>query len=145
MKCKICGREEIPSDYTNEKEMEDHQMCFHCNFWREMFEKDKKRLPHTWCMIDGTHYVIEPDEPNAAFQGFGGDEFHIYFKDGYEVITHNLWCQGEPNEYWRPQFPDNADFDWQWKKIGKNNYLIPKENEEIPDKLIAQEETNISM
>jgi hypothetical protein len=91
-----------------------------------MLEKDSKRAPHTCCMIDGTHYVIEPDEPNGAFQGLGGAEFHIRFKDGHEVVTHNLWCQGEPDEHWRPKFPDNADFDWQWKKIGNTNYLVPK-------------------
>lgn len=125
--CKICGKEEDPSNWINESEMREHKMCFNCNFWRDMLEKDSKRSSHTWCMIDGTHYVIEPDEPNSVFQGFGGAEFHIHFKDGYKVVTHNLWCQGEPNEHWRPKFPDNADFDWQWKKIGECNYLIPKD------------------
>ena len=126
MKCRICGTEEIPSDYSNQKEMEEHEMCFSCNFWRDMLEKDAKRPPHTWCVIDGTHYVIEPDEPNAAFQGFGGDEFNIRFNDGTVVKTHNLWCQGEPGEHWRDKFPDNATFEWQWKEINGNKYLIPK-------------------
>lgn len=127
MKCKICNKEEDTSHWINGKEMLKHQMCFNCNFWRDMLEKDSKRLPHTYCMIDGTHYVIEPDEPDATFQGFGGAKFHIRFKDGHEVITHNLWCQGEPKGYWRSQFPDTADFDWKWKNIKGNNYLIPKE------------------
>lgn len=43
------------------------------------------------------------------------------------------------------QFPNNADFDWQRKKIGNYNHLVPKKIEEIPDELIAQEETNIGM
>ena len=30
------------------------------------------------------------------------------------------------SEAWKSKFPDNADFDWQWKKIGECNYLIPK-------------------
>jgi hypothetical protein len=120
-------------------------MCFSCNFWREILEKDAKRPPHTWCMVDGTHYVIEPDDPKATFQGFGGAEFHIYFKDGYEVVTHNLWCQGEPGEYWKDKFPNNADFDWKWQKMNEISYLVPKEEEEIPDELIAYAETNIGM
>ena len=74
------------------------------------------------------------------FQGFGGAEFRIRFNDGYEVITHNLWCQGEPEGSWKEKFPNNADFDWQWKQIGNCKHLVPKE-EEIPDSLIAQAET----
>ncbi|MCR5158198.1 MAG: hypothetical protein K6D37_03635 [Prevotella sp.] len=90
MKCKICGKEEDVSHWSNQSEMEKHQMCFSCNFWRDMLEQDAKCDPHTVCMIDGTHYVIEPDEPNAAFQGFGGAEFQIEFNDGHKVITHHL-------------------------------------------------------
>lgn len=80
MKCKICGTEQDPSHWTNENEMREHQMCFSCNFWRTMLEKDTKRPSHTWCMIDGTHYVIEPDDPKSHFQGFGGAKFHIRLK-----------------------------------------------------------------
>ena len=127
-KCKICEKDIESYNYIDEvsKAMDTHQMCFNCNFWRQMLEEDSKRDPHTWCVINGTHYVIEPDNPNAAFQGFGGAEFQIEFNDGYKVITHNLWCQGEPNEHWREKFPDNARFErnWKWKKIGENQYLV---------------------
>lgn len=126
MKCKICGKEEDPSDWINHKEIEEHQMCFSCNFWRDMSERDLKRKPHTWCVIDGTHYVIEPDNPNSHFQGFGGAEFHIRFKDGHGVITHNLWCQGEPKGYWKEKFPNNARFvdNKKWKDINGVKYLL---------------------
>ena len=144
MKCIICGNEEHPEHYSNQDEMETHKMCFHCNFWREMLEKDSKRAPYTWCMIDGTHYVIEPDDPGNYFQGFGGAEFHIKFNDGHEVITHNLWCQGEPEGSWKEKFPNNANFDWQWRQIGNCRHLVPKE-EEISDSLIAQAETAMGM
>ena len=125
-KCCICGKEEDPSHWINESEMREHKMCFSCNFWREMLEKDSKRSPHTWCMIDGTHYVIEPDEPNSAFQGFGGAKFQIEFNDGHRVVTHNLWCQGEPENYWREKFPDNARFEnnLKWTDINGTQYLI---------------------
>lgn len=126
MKCEICGKEEDPSHWTNESEMRAHQMCFNCNFWRDMLEEDAKRPPHTWCMIDGTHYIIVPDNPNSYFQGFGGAEFQIEFNDGHRVVTHNLWCQGEPDGYWKDKFPDNARFEnnLKWTKIGNNEYLI---------------------
>ena len=127
MKCKICGTEETPSNYINQKDMEENQLCFTCNFWREMLEKDAKRDPHTWCMIDGTHYVIEPeDDPETYFRGFGGSRFQIEFNDGTKVVTTNLWCQGEPKGYWREKFPDNARFEnnLKWKKIGECEYLV---------------------
>lgn len=133
IKCKICGKEEEPSHWINEKDMLEHQMCFNCNFWRDMLEKDSKRPPYTVCMIDGTHYVIEPDEPNAAFQGFGGTEFQIEFHDGTRVITHNLWCQGEPKGYWKEKFPNNARFEnnLKWKNINGINYLIHEKEESM--------------
>lgn len=127
-KCKICGAEVDSDRYVEDtrKELEEHQMCFYCNFWRDMLEKDAKRPPHTWCMINGTHYVIEPDEPGSYFQGFGGREFTIEFNDGFVVTTHNLWCQSEPGEHWKDKFPDNAKFvdNKKWQKIGNCKYLL---------------------
>lgn len=127
-KCKICGAEVDSDRYVQDtkEEMEEHQMCFYCNFWRNMLEEDAKRPPHTWCVIDGTHYTIEPDEPGSYFQGFGGREFIIEFNDGTTVTTHNLWCQSEPGEYWKDKFPDNAKFvdNKKWQKIGNCSYLF---------------------
>lgn len=127
MKCKICGKEEIPSQYYNESEMVTHLMCFNCNFWRDMLEKDQKREPHTFCVIDGTHYGIEPEDCDKAFRGFGGAKFQIEFNDGHKVVTTNLWCQGKPEpEYWKEKFPNTARFEnnLKWTKIGNNEYPI---------------------
>ena len=110
IKCRICGNEETPSKWTNCEEMIEHQMCFECNFWREKLDKDFKREPHTWAVIKGTHYYLEP-KIDGAFKGFGGTRFRIRFKDGFETICENLWCQGNvPEGYWRKKFPDNAEF-----------------------------------
>ena len=145
MTCKICGDVMDSDNYLSDVAfaMDTHQMCFHCNFWREMLEKDAKRPSHTWCMIDGTHYVIEPDDPSSYFQGFGGAEFQIEFNDGHRVITHNLWCQGEPPKEWIDKFPNNARFErnLKWKQVGGVQALI----EEIPDELISQAETLVGM
>lgn len=127
MTCKICGKPVDADHFVDDwaSQMKKHQMCHTCNFWRGHLEDDAKREPHTWCMIDGTHYIIEPDAPKSHFQGFGGAEFTIVFDDGVKVVTHNLWCQGEPEGYWKEKFPDNAHFkrDLKWKKIGDCNYL----------------------
>ena len=130
MKCPTCGEElgtesNISSD---ERSMKAHGECFICSLWRE-------RLPLVGnpdvAIIDGTLYTIE-DEDAKGMRGFGGAKFVINFKDGRKVTTTNLYCGGHISEYWKPQFPDNADFDWQWEKIGRCNYLVPKKKE-IPD------------
>lgn len=129
MKCKICGKEIDSSHYSNRDEMETHQMCFNCNFWRDMLEEDAKRPPHTHCMIDGTHYVIGDEDSKSYFRGFGGAKFQIEFNDGHRVVTTNLWCQGNPEGYWKEKFPDNAKFErnLKWKKIGECSYLTEDE------------------
>lgn len=117
IKCRICGKDYDPSHSMLKKEMEKHQMCFSCNFWRDMLEKDSKRPPHTAVMINGTHYVIGPENSSDFFRGFGGAKFHIEFNDGYKTVTTNLWCQGEPGEHWKEKFPNNAKFvDRTWKR-----------------------------
>ena len=123
MNCKICGSPVDADHYINDValKMRKHQMCFGCNFWREMLEKDAKCPPYTACMIDASSY----------FQGFGGAEFQIEFNDGHRVITHNLWCQGKPSKEWIDKFPNNARFEnnLKWKQVGGVQALI----EEIPD------------
>ena len=140
MKCPTCGKE-LGKFISDERSLIENGECFECSLWRE-------RLPLVGnsdiVIIDGTMYTIGDEDSKDPFRGFGGDKFVIHFKDGREVTTTNLWCGGDISEHWRPQFPDNANFDWQWKKIGNYNYLIPKE-EEIPDSLIAQAETNLGM
>lgn len=133
MNCKICGSTVDANNYISKcsKAMLKLQMCFRCNYWKERLEEDAKLPPHKWCMIDGTHYVIELDDPSSYFQGFGGAEFQIEFNDGHRVITHNLWCQGEPPKEWIDKFPNNARFEnnLKWKQIGGVQTLI----EEISD------------
>ena len=128
MNCKICGEEFDASHYVDDwrQQMEKHQMCHSCNFWRSMLEKDAKRPPYTCCMIDGTHYVIAPENDSDPFRGFGGARFQIEFNDGHRVVTTNLWCQGEPNKHWIDKFPNNARFEnnLKWTDINGNKYLI---------------------
>lgn len=142
MKCPTCDQE-LGKFWSDENSMKEHGECFECSLWRERLSLLGN--PDV-AIIDGTFYTIGDENDSSPFRGFGGDKFVINFKDGRQVTTTNLWCGGHISEYWRPQFPDNANFDWQWKKIEDYNYLIPKEEiEEIPDELIAQAETNVGM
>lgn len=128
MKCKICGKEFDASHYVDSwaNQMTAHQMCHSCNFWRNMLREDSERPSHTWCMINGTHYVIGDEKDSSCFRGFGGAEFVIQFNDGVVVKTTNLWCQGEPDGYWKEKFPDNAKFmdNKKWTDINGTKYLI---------------------
>jgi hypothetical protein len=104
--CIKCGNI-FGTNYHISKELIDGNICFSCYFWQKYVEiKDLPKIAR----IDGTHYVIEPDNPNAAFKGFGGAEFKIKFHDGREVVTHNLWYQGEIPKHFRDELPDNAVF-----------------------------------
>lgn len=145
MKCPTCGKELETNSFigsVDERSMKEKGECFGCALWRERLNLVGN--PDV-AIIDGTFYTIDNEDSKDPFRGFGGDKFVINFKDGRKVTTTNLWCGGSIPEHWKPQFPNNADFDWQWKKIGNYNHLIPKENEEIPDELIAQAETNLGM
>ena len=126
MKCKICGKEEDPTCFGIKDKLEKECHCFECHFWANRLEEDKKLPPHTVCMIDGGHYIIEDENDKSPFRGFGGDKFVIKFNDGTEVTTTNLWYQGKPQGYWKEKFPNNANFDWKWKNIGGTNYLVKK-------------------
>lgn len=119
-KCPVCGKELKPYE---EHHLDEKGECFECSLWRE-------RLPLVGnpdvAIINGIMYTIGDEDSKDPFRGFGGNKFVIKFKDGRKVTTTNLWCGGEISDAWKPKFSDNADFDWQWKKIGGNNYLVPK-------------------
>ena len=139
--CPTCGKK-LDDRSWEENSIKEHGECFECALWR-------KRLSllgnSDIAIIDGTMYTIGDENSKDPFRGFGGDKFVIKFKDGREVTTTNLWCGGHISDAWKPKFPNNADFDWKWKKIGNINCLVPKKEEEIPDSLIAQAETAMEM
>ena len=66
--CKICGQYEENTDWIKscKTELEEHQMCFTCNHWRQQHEWDKERGEHNWCVVDGHHYVLEEPAPEES-------------------------------------------------------------------------------
>ena len=123
MKCPTCGQE-LGKSWSDEKSVKEHGECFECSLWRE-------RLPlvgnPNTVIINGAFYTIGDENDSSPFRGFSGDKFVINFKDGRQVTTTNLWYGGTISDAWLSKFPDNANFDWQWKKIGNCNYLVKKE------------------
>jgi len=109
--CKECGKHETGNwcDACAQS-LIDNKLCFNCNFWMLYVNmKDNPKIAR----IAGTHYFVEPDiQKNfEGFRGFGGRAFHIKFDDGRELITHNLWCQGEIPLHFRTRLRDNAKFE----------------------------------
>ena len=76
---------------------------------------------------------VKPDEEPFLLPmpfTFFGESCTVRLKPGTGEVKLPVPTNQYISDAWKPQFPDNADFDWQWKKIGNYNYLIPKENEE---------------
>lgn len=107
--CRLCGKEDDTESWLESTRMAVEKLCFNCNFWDKLvvIKDDPKTV-----RVKGTHYIIGPEPKNerALFLGFGGRRFDIRFKDGREVSTRNLWCQGEIDHKFREQLPDNAEF-----------------------------------
>lgn len=107
--CKICGAEEDADHWGDnlKSELMEHQMCFHCNFWRNNYENDEHRK---FAIVNGTHYVLRENNANSYFKGFGGAKFVFKFNDGHIEECNNVWYQGNiPDGYWREFMPDNAE------------------------------------
>lgn len=106
--CKVCGAP-IESGYAFSNEMFEKQLCFSCHFWNEKYEIDQKRKPHTFAVINGSHYYLEPSKKYGML-GMCGINHKIRFADGFETECNNLWHQGEIPEAWKDKFPNNAEF-----------------------------------
>lgn len=113
--CKECGVHEIGNwiDSCAER-LEREQLCFHCDFWYALIKiANDSRVAR----IEGCHYLIGVEPKPSDYKcshylglGLGGSEFRIRFYDGREVITHNLWYQGEIPERFKSRLSDNAVF-----------------------------------
>jgi len=107
--CTECGGI-VSTGYTQElaDNLRFFNICFYCYFW---LEKLKIKDDPDTVRVHGTHYLISPDNSSTfGFKGFGGAEFRIKFHDGRNIVSHNLWCQGDIPERFKERLPDNAVF-----------------------------------
>lgn len=108
--CVKCGEVDDPDRTMSGPKMQQRGLCFMCNYWVELHEKDAQR-PESVAIIDGKHYVIAEERGELRFRGFGGSPFLVVFHDGRRVATTNLWHQGPVPPHFLELFPDNAAFD----------------------------------
>ena len=111
--CKICGQYEANTDWIEscKTELEEHQMCFTCNHWRQQHEADlNERGEHNYAIVNGIHYVLAP-HTDSYFKGCGGNKFTFEFNDGTVKECDNVWCHGDitkAHPHWRKLMPDNT-------------------------------------
>lgn len=114
IKCSICGKEQSTDIYYKDfaQQLENLQLCFTCNFWKEQHELDlTERGEHNYAIVNGEHYVLAPPT-NSPFKGFGGHLFTFKFFDGTTKQCNNVWFQGritDAHPHWRELMPDNAE------------------------------------
>ena len=101
MKCCICGKEIERSLYSHSVLCS--EKCFDIHFWNEIVKEKDQHL-----FINGKSY--KDGGTSTSFLGFDGRRFHIRKFDGTEIVTNNLWCQGEIPEEYRDILQDNAEF-----------------------------------
>lgn len=106
--CTVCSRREL-ADYCVDvqKALLKRKLCFTCNFWFERVER--QRIDSAAFIAGGKAYAIGMADPTNPFRGFGGASFFVTFFDTREdIVTSNLWCQGDVPPCWRSQLPDTA-------------------------------------
>ena len=107
-RCRECGEPEpFHFDERMERTLAERQLCFSCNFWTLLVGRTDSVI------VGGHHYVVKPDRPGVPDHclGHGGSRFVIRFFDGRQVVTHNLWDQGQVPPHFLDRIPDNARFE----------------------------------
>lgn len=107
--CSVCGSPFSTNYFDDVKqELLRRHMCFHCNFWQDLAERNHERHVR----VDGKHYTIgDKNAGKSEFRGFGGRAFKIrFFDERGEVETTNLWHQGDIPIHFQKVMPNNAEF-----------------------------------
>lgn len=113
--CKECEQIEFATYVEPTKtNLKEHQMCFHCNFWRERSEEFVNKPGKTF-IVNGRTYSDGGNRPNTSrkdFLGCAGRVFKIRMLDGSkEWETNNLWCGGDiPKKYRETTMKNTAEF-----------------------------------
>lgn len=101
--CIECGKHEA-AKYLNNEKMVSRRLCFFCNFWTNHANNPNG------IRVNGKHYTIGAEHPKTErhLRGFCGDKFHFRKHDGAEIVSTNVWFQGDIPERFRERMPDNA-------------------------------------
>ena len=110
-KCRECGKRVKVGAYDGELRLEEHKLCFTCNYWINyvILEADQPndRIP---LRAKGSHYVAVMDNSAGGFKGFGGARFIFEHVDGRVIFCNNVWHQGNIPDTFKERLPDNGRF-----------------------------------
>lgn len=96
------------------------ETCYTCRYWREKGEwaaNGDRVIDPSGIMdgapiarVDGQHFILKPYDQTGDPQwlGFRGCEMTFRFSDGREVVSNDVWSQGEIPTRFRERLPDNA-------------------------------------
>jgi hypothetical protein len=109
--CRHCGKRF--SHYSDPKTY-DPLACRSCSYWNDKLER-RKNLPwYNKIVING--YLYFTGQPGivkgySGALGFAGRRFRIRnLETGETIETNNLSANGDVPDFWRPKFPDNAEW-----------------------------------
>jgi hypothetical protein len=110
--CTECGQRERRGEWIAkvDQELRDCGLCFACHEWINLIGRGGVVVQHGG---QRRHFLI-CEEPPASERihllGHGGARFDIQFFDGRQVVSHNVWFQGEIPPHFYDRFPVNAKF-----------------------------------
>ena len=109
--CKLCGGVVYIWYSGDMKErLQEKNICFSCDFW-ESVHAEVQRKGTKKIIVEGSAYHISKDTPGDYFKGHGGRRFVIrYLATGEEVVSHNLWHDGDVPPNFKEKLPDTAEF-----------------------------------
>ena len=111
--CSICKNlTEVHFNEETNKRLIDTVTCFYCDFWQEKIRWREAQNPDCF-VIGGVHYKVAPETGQKGLgAGYGGNKFIIqpFDRQRPQIVTHNLWCQGDIPEHFRSILTDNAEF-----------------------------------
>jgi hypothetical protein len=109
-KCPECGKMHRGNTYCLNSLTPDLNLgyCFECAFWREKVREQKEGTEPNRCIVDGHVYYPYPGTDHSGYLGFGGAVFHFRKNSGEEILSNNVWHEGDVPAHFRPQLPDNA-------------------------------------
>lgn len=105
MICKICGKKFEKIRYASPNDNICGDACYTDNYWLNRVDNKDEYL-----IIHGNCYYVET-ERSGGLMGFDGRRFRIrMLADSREIVTTNLWYNGEVPQKYRDMLPDNAEF-----------------------------------
>lgn len=99
MKCEVCGKEILFSQYSNCNICSSE--CHTKYFWKRFIETYNERK----VLVDGNHvFLYEPHDVNK--EQFNGRQFELKFNDKHVEISNYIWFVGNIPPEFKKQLPD---------------------------------------